>query len=91
MHFLRQHTKRYKKPIGGFEETAIHDLKAYAWPGNVRELNHTIERAVLMAKSDSIQTDDLGLQKGAAPAASIDEMSLEEVEKYLVQKAMTRP
>jgi DNA-binding NtrC family response regulator len=38
---------------------ALAALEAYAWPGNVRELQHAIERAVILAKSDEIQPDDL--------------------------------
>ncbi len=90
MHFLRLHVKRYRKPIGRFDDAAIDELKAYSWPGNVREMDHTIERAVLMAKNDCIQTSDLGLRKESTQSQSIDDMSLEDVEKYLVQKAMAR-
>jgi two-component system, NtrC family, response regulator HydG len=38
---------------------ALAALEAYAWPGNVRELQHAIERAVILAKGDDIQPDDL--------------------------------
>ena len=63
------------------------------WPGNVRELNHTVERAVLMARGETVMVTDLGLQP-ARPAAGterrLEEMSLEEVERLLIQKALTR-
>jgi DNA-binding NtrC family response regulator len=51
---------------------AIDALEAYAWPGNVRELLHAIERAVILARSDEIQPDDLPPEvlghDGAGPA-----------------------
>jgi len=57
----------------------------------VRELAHVVERAVLMATDDSIKADQLGIEGSAGTAATpLEEMSLEEVERVLVQKAMRR-
>src|SRR5207244_718258 len=58
--------------------------------GNVRELDHTIERAVLMAEESSVRTRDLGLGTGANGATPLDQMSLEDVERVLIQKALAR-
>src|SRR6266705_2669929 len=38
---------------------AMRLLEAYTWPGNVRELEHTIERAVALEKTDTIQPERL--------------------------------
>ena len=89
-HFLAQHVHRYRKQIAGFDEDAMRALREHAWPGNVRELDHTVERAVLMAQGDRVTAADLGLRPGASGAAPIEEMSLEEVEYYLVKKALAR-
>lgn len=40
-------------------DKAIELLENYAWPGNVRELEHTIERAVALENTDSIQPERL--------------------------------
>ena len=40
-------------------EKALHLLENYSWPGNVRELEHTIERAVALESTDSIQPERL--------------------------------
>jgi DNA-binding NtrC family response regulator len=56
----------------------------------VRELDHAVERATLMARGDSIEARDLGLRLPGDGAPQLDHMSLEEVEKVLVQKAMAR-
>jgi two-component system response regulator PilR (NtrC family) len=37
-------------------------LEAYAWHGNVRELEHTIERAVALERTDTIQPESLPQQ-----------------------------
>jgi two-component system, NtrC family, response regulator PilR len=34
-------------------------LEAYSWPGNVRELEHTIERAVALERTNSIEPERL--------------------------------
>src|ERR671912_72619 len=40
-------------------ERAMELLEGYAWPGNVRELEHTIERAVALERTDTIQPESL--------------------------------
>ena len=89
-HFLTRYARQYRKSISGFDSTATVRLQEYAWPGNVRELDHAIERAVLMAKSEMIQAQELGLRRDAQSTTSIDDMSLEEVERYLIERTMSR-
>jgi DNA-binding NtrC family response regulator len=90
-HFLRRHAARYRKPLKGFEPAAVQALLAHAWPGNVRELDHSVERAVLMAQGDAVRAVDLALQGPRAGAGeSMEEMTLESVERVLIQKALTR-
>lgn len=89
-HFLRQHADHYRKPLMGFDEGAIKALLSHAWPGNVRELDHAVERAVLMAQTDSIRAADLGLRSGREGPPRLEEMSLEDVEALLIKKALAR-
>ena len=89
-HFLGRYATRYRKPITGFAPDAMESLLKHPWPGNVRELDHTIERAVLMAEATVVRARDLGLDAGVDGAASLDQMSLEEVERVLIQKALGR-
>lgn len=91
-HFLARHATRYRRQIQGIEPAALQMMLQYAWPGNVRELDHTIERAVLMARGDLIEATDLGLygQRSTAAATSMDDMSLEAVEAILIRKALAR-
>jgi transcriptional regulator of acetoin/glycerol metabolism len=62
----------------------------YSWPGNVRELEHVIERAILMAQGSQIRVEDLGLRGRADGVSRLEEMTLEDAEKYLIQKALVR-
>jgi len=61
-----------------------------SWPGNVRELDHTMERAVLMARGTQLETADLGLNPARSSSPGLDEMSLESVESILIRKALAR-
>lgn len=88
-HFLKGHVERYRKPITGFDESALQAMLDYAWPGNVRELDHSVERGVLMAQGKVLRAPDLGLNAGQA-APRLEDMSLEEVEAFLIKKTMTR-
>lgn len=88
-HFLKQHVERYRKGITGFDASAIDALRGYNWPGNVRELDHAVERGVLMAQQKVIRAPDLGLNAGAA-APRLEDMSLEEVEAFLIKKTLAR-
>ena len=88
--FLHQHAERYRKQISGFNETARERLLQHAFPGNVRELDHVIERAILMTQDRQIGASDLGLTADAAETRNLEDMSLEEVEAFLIKKALAR-
>ncbi|MGE3155061.1 MAG: sigma-54-dependent transcriptional regulator [Nitrospiraceae bacterium] len=53
-HFLGRYTKEFGKPVADLLPSALTELIAYAWPGNVRELRNVVERAVMLAKQDTI-------------------------------------
>jgi transcriptional regulator of acetoin/glycerol metabolism len=77
--------------MSGFDEMTRQRLLQHRFPGNVRELDHVIERAVLMAQDRQIRSADLGLTMVAgADSRSFEEMSLEEVEAFLIKKALAR-
>ncbi len=93
-HFLARYAARYRRQLQGFDPSALQLLLSHPWPGNVRELDHTLERAVLMARNARIEQSDLGLQSSRAgpslTAQSLDDLSLEQVEAILIRKALTR-
>ena len=90
MHFLRQHARRYRKVLTGFDQSAMQALMDHPWPGNVRELDHAVERAVLMSQSEVVTGSDLGLRSSPEGLKRLEEMSLDEVERFLIQKALSR-
>jgi DNA-binding NtrC family response regulator len=89
-HFLKREAARYGKKLGGLDREALQAMMEHTWPGNIRELEHVLERAVLMASGSQIRADDLGLRGRGDGSARLEEMTLEEAEKYLIQKALAR-
>lgn len=53
-HFLEMYAEKYKGKANKFSQKAFDQMLNYNWRGNVRELQHTIERAVLLCKTDTI-------------------------------------
>ena len=68
--FLNKFSKALNKKIRKLDGSALRLLKGYHWPGNIRELENTIERAVLMAETETITPEDLSLpfKPGEKPA-----------------------
>jgi DNA-binding NtrC family response regulator len=89
-HFLGVHARRYRKNLGGFDHNALQAMQEHPWQGNVRELNHVVERAVLMAQGNCIKASDLALRAASPGSARLEDMSLEEVEEFLIKKALAR-
>ena len=90
LHFLAHYASRYRRAVRGLDPSALQSLMQYSWPGNVRELEHTLERAVLMCRSEQIQPGDLGLGLQRSQAQNLEELSLEAVETILIRKALQR-
>jgi DNA-binding NtrC family response regulator len=61
MHFLRQYSEIYQKVVEDIQPGAMALLQSYSWPGNVRELENVIQRAIIVASSESICEKDLPL------------------------------
>ena len=89
-HFLKQHSERYRKLVTSFDPAAMNALSEHPWRGNVRELDHAVERAVLMAQGTVVRAGDLGLYQSSDASARLEDMSLEEVECFLIKKTLTR-
>ena len=52
--------------------------------------DHAIERAVLMSQGNVVRASDLGLRVESTGAGRLEDMSLEDVEAFLIKKAMAR-
>lgn len=61
-YFIDMYNKDLYKNVLGLSKEAEEYLLNYDYPGNIRELSNIIERAMLLAKKDVIEVDDLYLQ-----------------------------
>src|SRR5215831_5437360 len=91
-HFVAAYARRYGGPERTFSPAAMQALLEHGWPGNVRELEHVVERALLLAAGDTVGMEDLILRSrdSAGGASRFEEMTLEEVERHLIQRALAR-
>ena len=89
-HFLKQYSKKYKKPIKRISSEALKKLNQHSWPGNVRELQHAIERAVIMCDSTTLEEDDFILSSTGQKKEEIELESydLETIEKNVIRKVL---
>jgi len=58
-YFIKQYALKARKNVTDISEQALARLKEYDWPGNIRELEHVIERNVLLATGNEIESVDL--------------------------------
>lgn len=77
-HFLKEYSEKYNKPGAAFSRSAYDQLLNYTWRGNVRELQHSIERAVLLSKTGTIERLDIpSAAEVAVSAAAAGSSSVE--------------
>jgi Nif-specific regulatory protein len=55
-HFVLKYAKELGKPVNRISTPVLETFLAYQWPGNVRELENCMERAVLVATGDTIES-----------------------------------
>ena len=60
-HYLKLFSEKNNKKIKGFTPQAMDKLLKHAWPGNVRELINTVERGVVLSRSDYLDEEELSL------------------------------
>jgi DNA-binding NtrC family response regulator len=92
-HFLAHFARKYRRPLHAFAPDALVALARHPWPGNVRELAHAIERGVLLSSTEVMTAADLALSvpaSAAAPVDSFDQLTLEDMQKQIIVKAIAR-
>jgi DNA-binding NtrC family response regulator len=94
--YIDAYNAEFKKKVRGVSADAMKRLHAYGWPGNIRELRNAVERAMLLAESETLTADDFTLggaggtrlgDRVELPASGID---LDQLERSLVVQALER-
>ena len=58
-HLLRLLAEKNRKNIRGVSPAFLAALSRHTWPGNVRELENVLERALILSRSDILETESL--------------------------------
>ena len=89
-HFLRISGGKYGRSDMTFSAGAMDALLRHPWPGNVRELRHSVERAVLLTENHTVDLEHLGLRQAAEGSLRLEAVPLDEAERILIRKALSR-
>ena len=91
-HFVKLYCNKYRKPEKKIPSVTLKKLQKYHWPGNIRELQHAIERAIIMSDGPQLSPDDFFFlaQKQEPEQAKAQSFNLDEVERNVIQKAITK-
>ncbi|WP_268036946.1 sigma-54-dependent transcriptional regulator [Algoriphagus sp. PAP.12] len=92
-HFLKQYSQKYRKDFSGFTPSAMELLQRYPWPGNIRELQHAIERAIIMAEGDQLDSRDfffLSAKPASEKAPVNNTLNLDDMERSTIQRAIDK-
>ncbi len=94
-HFVRAFNREFKKNVAGLTPAAVRTLESYPWPGNVRELRNAVERAMLLADSDTLGPEHFSMIAAITPVTSgfalpQGGVNLESLERDLLVQALQR-
>ncbi len=87
-HFLEHFKHQHGRVNLGISEEALKKLISYNWPGNVRQLRNVIDSAVVMAESDVIESQDLGLR--GIGGEELESLRIDHWERKLIRQALDR-
>jgi len=85
--FVRRFAAEQRRGTMTLLPDAIEAIDVHRWPGNVRELENVIKRAVIMADSESIGAEDIGLDAADRDA---DALNLRQVREQAEKNAVLR-
>lgn len=89
-HFLQVYREKYHKGELEISSEALKVFSDYHWPGNVRELQHCMERAVIMADREVIDTQHLALNPAGSDLPATGFQTLEEMEKQMIANSLKK-
>ena len=87
-YFMHIYAARTNSKVALIDKKFLEVLKKYDFKGNIRELKNIIERAVILADSETLTASLLPLEVEFADSHSEQSLSLEEVEKFHILKVL---
>jgi two-component system, NtrC family, response regulator HydG len=92
-HYINVYAEKYIKPKTELDKKALDKLIHHPFPGNVRELQYTIERAVIMSESETLQADDLifsPIETARVQSEDEQDFKLSNVEKNAIMRVIEK-
>jgi DNA-binding NtrC family response regulator len=94
-YFLQRLSKKHDKKFTPLSQETRNVLKSYPWPGNVRELENAIERAAILATSESINPEDLPVEVNSGAGEMImgvmaGTATLEDIERAFILNTLKK-
>jgi len=92
-HFLKEISERKHIAPHRVSPEVMRRFMSYRWPGNVRELRNKLESMMILAEGEILTENDLPPEilagsPSAVNAQEIPSMSMEELEKLAITKAL---
>jgi two-component system, NtrC family, response regulator len=75
--FLRRFAQEQRRSGLSFSDDALKAIEQHRWPGNVRELLNAIKRASIMADTDRLSCEDLGLPSPVSDDSTAERSDLD--------------
>jgi len=95
--FLLKYANENKKETFTISKEAVDQLMKYSYPGNVRELENSIERAVVLARGNTLTQNDLPMSIKGFIREEVSELTegnlvekVEALERKLILNALTK-
>jgi DNA-binding NtrC family response regulator len=102
--FIGEYNGKAGKRVRLVSDLVWEKMRQYAWPGNVRELRNVVERCVLLSEDEHFSEQWLQLEASALDSEDVGHpsradtlelpldgsMSLDEMERALIQEALER-
>ena len=88
--FLKKYANKIGKARQGFSKDAITAIQTHSWPGNIRELVNRIRRAVVMAETEWVTAENLGLKiDSITPEPFFNGLGLKEAKAKFESRLLT--
>ena len=90
--FLQKYGREAAQPVKGISAAAMKLLVEFHWPGNVRELENVMQRAITLARGETLDGDDIHLDRPHAANNSAPVLppgvTLEQWEQEIIREAL---